>query len=107
MSFGRRKSASGSGRTGWIRAVLLGGLAAWAAQAQPATHLNLDMQRAYVQKGRVGAGPGISALENQLQAKDSVAAFVTADSLFIQPLQIACTLPVCGWTCFAAAHRTH
>lgn len=76
------------------------------AGAQPATTLDAGMQRDYAQAGRVGGSVGVAKPENRLQVKDGVAAYATGDSLFIQPLRMACTLPICGWVCAAQPVRT-
>lgn len=87
------------------RAAVLGAWLAVVAGAQPATTLDADMQRAYVQAGHVSGPHNLVGPANQLQVRDGLAAHVAIDSVYLEPLRVGCTMPVCGWTCQAQPGR--
>lgn len=82
----------------------LAGLAALGVQAAIP---NPERVHEFVQTGRVKSlSLPVAKAENQLQAKDGFAAFVTADSLYVQELEEICLVGICGGACLVRPRTT-
>lgn len=79
----------------------------WSVAEAQIQNPNPERIHEYVEAGRVNApGLQVARLENQLQAKGGFAAFVTAESLYVQELEEIFLVGICGGASFARPRTT-